>query len=514
MKHFSDLVAKVKGLSKASLLMLGVGVASLTLAVTSIGVGFGIQNSKAADLISSNNDASLSLFKKNGQNNVGLARKLLDLAAATMPSKIFNSSTGHPTAHGEKMASARDIAFANTGNRANATPFIKVFESMSPGQLTAITYPSAGGDPVFTFWLRGYTNTQYDSIPSVIATSYASDIPQYPLPACGAIAKPSELPYNWQANQGDFKRNDLFNNVTFSENSLPSVEFSASFWTPSLAEVLSNYWDLVGDELVGQIWRYLRTTTSVGVYKAIVNANGGGASQGISVSQSDMSGPGSLYCYSPAVHIKGSAIREVAAASVVFNSNGGTSVATRTVDYLQSTAAPIGVVKENHTLVGWYTDPACTSPYTFGTPVTTDLNLYAKWEENDKKSIHFDFGAPIIDYVNSTIARPEFPEREGYTFGGWFTDVDYAPEHEVKWPVTLYDDVNFYAKWTAISGTDNGGGTGTPENPIVPNYVDRSQKGLSPGALGGIIGGVLVAVGGAIILTIYIYTKKRNQAKA
>ena len=62
-------------------------------------------------------------------------------------------------------------------------------------------------------------------------------------------------------------------------------------------------------------------------------------------------------------------------------------------------------------------------------------------------------------------------------------------------------------------GDDNGGEvpvTPTPSNPIVPDYVDKSQKSLTPGAIGGIIAGSLVAVGGATCLTIYFISKRRK----
>ncbi|MCL2367550.1 MAG: InlB B-repeat-containing protein, partial [Oscillospiraceae bacterium] len=43
-------------------------------------------------------------------------------------------------------------------------------------------------------------------------------------------------------------------------------------------------------------------------------------------------------------------------------------------------AAPMPPLRQGFTFRGWFLDPACTLPYDFATPVTADLDLYARWE--------------------------------------------------------------------------------------------------------------------------------------
>ena len=64
--------------------------------------------------------------------------------------------------------------------------------------------------------------------------------------------------------------------------------------------------------------------------------------------------------------------------TVTFNSNGGSDVP----EQIRANAAATkpDSRKAGYTLVGWYTDKACTAAYDFTKPVTDNIALYAKWE--------------------------------------------------------------------------------------------------------------------------------------
>lgn len=64
--------------------------------------------------------------------------------------------------------------------------------------------------------------------------------------------------------------------------------------------------------------------------------------------------------------------------TVTFNSNGGSGVP----EQIRANAAATkpDSRKAGYTLVGWYTDKACTAAYDFTQPVTESVTLYAKWE--------------------------------------------------------------------------------------------------------------------------------------
>lgn len=64
--------------------------------------------------------------------------------------------------------------------------------------------------------------------------------------------------------------------------------------------------------------------------------------------------------------------------TVTFNSNGGSDVP----EQIRANAAATkpDSRKAGYTLVGWYTDEACTAAYDFTKPATDNITLYAKWE--------------------------------------------------------------------------------------------------------------------------------------
>ena len=64
--------------------------------------------------------------------------------------------------------------------------------------------------------------------------------------------------------------------------------------------------------------------------------------------------------------------------TVAFESNGGTAVPNQKYANTPVTAPTVG--RAGYTLVGWYTDKACTAAYDFTKPVTDSVTLYAKWE--------------------------------------------------------------------------------------------------------------------------------------
>lgn len=66
--------------------------------------------------------------------------------------------------------------------------------------------------------------------------------------------------------------------------------------------------------------------------------------------------------------------------SVVFVSNGGSTVETQSVVYKGTATEPLPPNRSHYGFLGWYTDSALTSPFTFTTPITHDVTLYAKWE--------------------------------------------------------------------------------------------------------------------------------------
>ena len=108
--------------------------------------------------------------------------------------------------------------------------------------------------------------------------------------------------------------------------------------------------------------------------------------------------------------------------TVTFNSNGGSDVPGQI--RANAAATKPDSRKAGYTLVGWYTDEACTAAYDFTQPVTDSVTLYAKWE-----------AAPRYYYNSGT------------------TDTDNGDEDKKVSPKTFDPGAGIYAVSVALSLT-------------------------------------------------------------
>lgn len=109
--------------------------------------------------------------------------------------------------------------------------------------------------------------------------------------------------------------------------------------------------------------------------------------------------------------------------TVAFVSNGGTAVPNQ--KYANTPVTAPTVSRAGYTLVGWYTDEACTAAYDFTKPVTDSVTLYAKWE-----------------------AAPRYYYNSGTT-----TDTDNADKDKKGSPKTFDPGAGIYAVSVALSLT-------------------------------------------------------------
>lgn len=107
--------------------------------------------------------------------------------------------------------------------------------------------------------------------------------------------------------------------------------------------------------------------------------------------------------------------------TVTFNSNGGSDVPNQKHANTPVTAPTVS--RAGYTLVGWYTDEACTAAYDFTKPVTDSVTLYAKWE-----------------------AAPRYYYNSGTT-----TDTDNADKDKKGSPKTFDPGAGIYAVSVALS---------------------------------------------------------------
>ena len=85
----------------------------------------------------------------------------------------------------------------------------------------------------------------------------------------------------------------------------------------------------------------------------------------------------------------------------------------------------------------------------------------------------------------STVAKPADPTREGYTFGGWYTDAACTRAYDFSAAVTA--DMTLYAKWVKNAADNNGGNGGSNGNAGGSGNGANSGNGTSGQQSGGAV---------------------------
>lgn len=174
--------------------------------------------------------------------------------------------------------------------------------------------------------------------------------------------------------------------------------------------------------------------------------------------------------------------------TLTLNANGGevspTEITTTNTSPVHSLPTP---TRDGYAFTGWFTDAACTQSYDLSSPVTSSLTLYAGWAENDTPSpgpttyqITFDSkGGTAVEAQtvekDITATKPTDPTREGYTFGGWYSDNECTMSYNFSTPVT--ENLTLYAKWTSTTTSpdsytvtfESNGGTAVAEQTVEKN---------------------------------------------
>ncbi|WP_138754471.1 InlB B-repeat-containing protein [Paenibacillus sinopodophylli] len=114
---------------------------------------------------------------------------------------------------------------------------------------------------------------------------------------------------------------------------------------------------------------------------------------------------------------------------------------------------PADLTFEHYTFKGWHIRGG--KMWNFDTDtVSDDLSLFDEWELN-KYTVTFDYqdgraGIPVLVSYGDVTAQPYVPEKDGYTFEGWYNDTSYATPWDPRFNAVL-GNMTLYAKWAAIS---------------------------------------------------------------
>jgi len=164
--------------------------------------------------------------------------------------------------------------------------------------------------------------------------------------------------------------------------------------------------------------------------------------------------------------------------TISFDSNGGSEVEDVTVADGEMLEKVVNPTKSGYRFKGWFTDTELTVEYDFDSAVTTSFTLYAKWQKKQSSGggggttyyhlVKFnpDNGTEPTEIKivrNTKLSKPEDPLKEGFSFGGWYTDEQYKTPYNFDDNVTK--NLALYAKWNEVKKDgeteDDNNGNGT-----------------------------------------------------
>ena len=168
--------------------------------------------------------------------------------------------------------------------------------------------------------------------------------------------------------------------------------------------------------------------------------------------------------------------------TVTFDSRGGSTVNTQTVESGKTAVKPADPTRNGYDFEGWFTDETFTTEYDFTTPVTANITLYAAWDKQssggggggggsttDTHAVYYHSnygsderktGGRYEENDKVEVRDNDWWDRDNYRFLGWNTEKDgsgedYDPDDTFRMPD---EDVHLYAQWrrTASDPSDSG----------------------------------------------------------
>lgn len=186
---------------------------------------------------------------------------------------------------------------------------------------------------------------------------------------------------------------------------------------------------------------------------------------------------------------------------ISFDSNGGSSVSEiQQSAYNIKATKPADPVREGSTFAGWYSDTGFSSPVDWNSKLTASHTYYAKWISGAACTVLFINGSDVNRVTigaGETITEPAAPVKEGYVFGGWYSDEACYTVFDFDSPIN--GDISIYAKWTAAgNGNDDDDGDKTAEHIVQLILAIIAFLVIACGAYFGrfdivIVGGIVIA---------------------
>jgi uncharacterized repeat protein (TIGR02543 family) len=140
-------------------------------------------------------------------------------------------------------------------------------------------------------------------------------------------------------------------------------------------------------------------------------------------------------------------------ATIAFNTNDGSTIASIVAQVGSTITQPADPVKDGFVFSGWFKDAQLKENYIFTTMPAGGITLYAKWLPKTY-TITFDVdGGSPVDPITATygtlVDAPADPVKDGFTFDGWFADEALTIRYEFDFMPK--EDITVYASWIDIS---------------------------------------------------------------
>lgn len=146
--------------------------------------------------------------------------------------------------------------------------------------------------------------------------------------------------------------------------------------------------------------------------------------------------------------------------TVTYNTDGGSNIIDSFVKHGDVLTKPTNPIKSGYKVLNWYSNSSKTIAYDFSKPVTSNLNLYVMWERisgGGSSTIYYDVvfvsngGNEVKTQMirSGNYASEIIPTKDGYRFGGWYTD--FAATYRFDFTTPIRKDTILYANWIDTS---------------------------------------------------------------
>lgn len=148
--------------------------------------------------------------------------------------------------------------------------------------------------------------------------------------------------------------------------------------------------------------------------------------------------------------------------TVYFDTNGGSEVEPVMSDGASVVSVPEDPVKAGYNFDGWYWDNETfqtqfTANSLLDAPISSNMTVYAKWTPLSFDITYILNGGtneasnPTTFNTDTTSLVIQNPTKEGYTFGGWYSDAEFTTAY--SFTTIPVEDITVYAKWSINSYT-------------------------------------------------------------